>query len=314
MQDVFIGVDVAKAELVIASEDQRRSTLPNQARSIAQWLSSLPAQALIAMESTGAFHQLLALMAHQAGLRVFVLNARDVHFYAKALGCRAKSDGVDAGVIRRYLMEHHQHLHPWMAASQAQQQLRLLVSRRAQIVSHQVALRQSLRGLALEGTQALELQQSFKRLLAAIDAQIEQWIASDEQLSQGSQRLLSITGVGLQTSALLTSLLSHIPFGNADALVAYCGLDPRANDSGAKKGKRRLSKRGPALLRRQIYLVGFAASHSKALKPLYEAIRGEGFTSTEALVILGRKLLRAAFAIWRGKQTFDPARLYPKTA
>jgi transposase len=111
---------------------------------------------------------------------------------------------------------------------------------------------------------------------------------------------------------LLATLLSRFDFANADALVAYSGLDPRPNDSGTKRGRRRLSKKGPPLLRRQMYLAGFAASHSKALKPLYQSIRAKGFATTAALMILGRKLLRVAFAIWKGNEVFDPARLIPK--
>ena len=37
------------------------------------------------MESTGSYHQLLALLGHQAGLRVFVLNAKRVWQQAWAL-------------------------------------------------------------------------------------------------------------------------------------------------------------------------------------------------------------------------------------
>ena len=114
--------------------------------------------------------------------------------------------------------------------------------------------------------------------------------------------------------ALVGAQLSCFEFANADALVAYSGLDPRPNDSGTRGGHRRLSKKGPALLRRQVFLVGFAASHSKALSPLYRAIRAKGFATTEALVILGRKLLRVAFAIWKGGEVFDATRLMPKAA
>ena len=52
--------------------------------------------------------------------KAFVLNARDV-FYARALGTRAKTDGVDAGVIARYLAEHHDQLHPLATGKPLQQ-------------------------------------------------------------------------------------------------------------------------------------------------------------------------------------------------
>ena len=48
------------------------------------------------MESTGRYHLSLAGLAHRAGLRVYVLNAKDVYFYAKALGARGKTDPGDA--------------------------------------------------------------------------------------------------------------------------------------------------------------------------------------------------------------------------
>jgi transposase len=312
---LFIGVDVSKAELVIATGDQRRAhCIANDAASISNWLAEIPAHALIAMESTGPYHGLLAHLARQAGFTVYVLNARDVFFYARALGTRAKTDGVDAGVIARYLGEHHAQLHPWQPGSPVQQRLQELLTRRAQVVMHRVALRQVFKDTSIEGAALEQLQAAFDALLRSMDKQVQALIASDEQMAQGCKRLSTITGIGPQTSALLTSLLSRFEFANADALVAYSGLDPRPQDSGTRRGRRRLSKKGPALLRRQMYLVGFAASHSKALKPLYQAIRAKGFTTTEALVILGRKLLRVAFAVWKGQEVFDPARLLPKPA
>jgi transposase len=314
LSKLCIGVDVAKAELVISlGTEHRPSSIANDEVGITTWLRELPTGALIAMESTGRYHGLLAHLASQAGFTVYVLNARDVYFYARALGTRGKTDGVDAAVIARYLTEHHARLHPWQTASGVQQQLQELLTRRAQVVVQRSALRQIFTGVDIQDLAMESLQKGFDALLQSMDHKVQALIASDTQMAQGCQRLCSITGIGPQTSALLATLLSRFDFANADALVAYCGLDPRPNDSGTKRGRRRLSKKGPPLLRRQMYLAGFAASHSKALKPLYQSIRAKGFASTEAFLILGRKLLRVAFALWNGTETFDPVRLSPKT-
>ena len=40
------------------------------------------------------------------------------------------------------------------------------------------------------------------------------------------------------------------------ALVAYSGLDPRPHDSGSKRGRRALTKRGPAALRKLLWKNG----------------------------------------------------------
>lgn len=312
---LFIGVDVSKAELVVSTGPERRTrSIANDATSIAHWLRDIPPSALIAMESTGKYHALLAHLVSQAGFKVYVLNARDVFFYARALGTRGKTDGVDAGVIARYLAEHHAHLHPWQPASSLQQRLQDLLTRRAQVVVSRSALNQALSGVDARDVATRALQAAFDAFLKAMDDKVQELIASDAQLAAGCQRLRTITGIGPQTSALLATLFSRFEFANADALVAYSGLDPRPNDSGTKRGRRRLSKKGPPLLRRQMYLAAFSASHSKALKPLYQSIRAKGFATTQAFVILGRKLLRVAFAVWKGTESFDPARLLPKTA
>lgn len=101
---------------------------------------------------------------------------------------------------------------------------------------------------------------------------------------------------------------------DADAIVAYSGLDPRPNDSGQHRGRRRITKRGPPEMRRLLFLAAQAAAKSKAARPVYEAIRAKGFSTTQALVILARNLLRVAYLIWKTGQPFDPQRILPPAA
>jgi transposase len=121
--------------------------------------------------------------------------------------------------------------------------------------------------------------------------------------------LQSIVGVGPQTSTLLASLLMRLSFASSDALVAYSGLDPRANDSGPSRGRHRLSKRGSPALRRQMFMAAMAACHTSTFAPTYQALRARGLKKTEALVILACKLLRIAFAVWRSGQPFEAQRI-----
>lgn len=307
---VFVGVDVAKAELVVAVHGQTGSrTVPNEAQAISAWLRELPDGACLAMESTGRYHQMLASLAHAAGLQVFVLNARDVHFYAKALGARAKTDRVDAHVIARYVAEQHKRLHRWIEPCAALQQVHNLLGQRWAVVNKRTALRQSLQGsdgaIAPE-VQALEA--GFAALLKAMDARIVALLEQDARVRERQRLLQSIVGVGPQSSALLASVLARVRFVSADALVAYSGLDPRACDSGSSRGRRRLSKRGQPALRHQMYMAAMSACHTSTFKGTYEALRARGLKTTEALVVLARKLLRIAFAVWRSGKPFDPQR------
>jgi transposase len=312
---LFIGVDVSKASLEVAVHGAvGGQRVRNEEDCIRRWLAELPASAALAMESTGRYHVRLAEMVHASGRPVYVLNARDVSFYAKALGARGKTDRVDARIIARYLAEHQSRLHRWVPGSAAQREVQQLLQRRARIVKYRVAVRQTLQGLEALQPALQAMESPFEQALQRIDEQVQALLASEPQMQRGYTLLRTVTGLGASSAALLTALLSRIPFTKADALVAYSGLDPRANDSGAKTGRRRLSKRGNAELRRHLFLAAFAAARSKVFGPTYQALRGRGFQSTEAVSILARKLLRVAWAVWRSGQPFDPARLARENA
>lgn len=310
---VFIGVDVAKTELVIATAAQAGChSIANEASAISAWLRELPDNAMLAMESTGRYHQLLATLAHAAGHTVFVLNARDVYFYARALGARAKTDRLDAHLIARYLGQQHERLHPWQASCPLLTQVYTLLGQRWTAVTKRTALHQSLRGCdAAIGDEVQSLEAAFDSLLKAIDTRITALIEEDARLSAQRALLQSIVGVGPQSSALLASVLAQVDFVSADALVAYSGLDPRACDSGRSRGRRRLSKRGQPAIRRQMYLAAMSACHTKTFAATYKALRERGLKTTEALVVLARKLLRIAFAVWRSGKPFEPQRYAP---
>lgn len=310
-----IGIDVAKRELVIAAVDHPEycRTISNDTTSIKRWLAHIPAHACVAVESTGSYHELLTHLAHGQGLAVYVLNPRDVRFYAKALG-RGKTDRMDAQMISRYLREQHDHLHPFAPGTSAERAVQQLMQRRERIVVHRDGLLRSLDEVAGLAAHRAVLQQQFEALLCEVDRLIAEHIASQTELNEAATRLRTIPGVGQQGAALLSCLFRRIDFTNADAVVAFSGLDPRPMDSGQKRGRRRLSKRGSPLLRRQLFMMAFSASRSHTFRAVYQALKARGLSSTEACVILGRKLLRIAFAVWRTQRPFDISLWTPKEA
>ena len=305
---IFIGVDVSKASLSCAIEGSKAvHDLANDAAAISAWLESQPVQALIAVESTGRHHRLLVTLAQARGHRTFVLNAQDVFFYARSLGCRGKTDRKDACVIAHYLAEHHRLLRPWSPPPAMAEELRELLRCRAGVAHKQMSLKMLLRHVASLARDAQLIDRQLDELLGSIDARISAVIANDEDLGCKCANLRTITGIGLQGAAMLAALFTRITFRNADAVVAYSGLDPRPCDSGTMTGRRRLSKRGDPLLRRQMYLAAFAATRSKVLGPFYRALKAKGFKPTQAMVILARKLLRIAWSLWNSGHRFNPA-------
>lgn len=307
--EIMIGIDVAKHELVIDSGSAIIS-ITNSQSVIDQWLSQLPKGSCIALEATGAYHQLMVSRAVSMGMTVYLLNPRDLRHYAQGLGRRSKTDRVDARIIRRFLISEQRHLRPYQAPTEVEQQLALLQRRRAILVKQRQALQKSLGDVDELKTELKTATNALNELIKAIDQKMKKHLLAQPELQQESKRLESIPGIGVQTSVQLAVLFNRIALINSDAAVAFIGLDPRACDSGLKKGRRRLSKRGSGELRRLLYNCAQAAVRTALWKPFYLALREREFKTTEALVIIARKLLRITFGIWRQENaTFDPQKV-----
>lgn len=310
------GADVGSAEIVIACADANQAvkTIVNTRKAIEAWLAHLPEHAIIGMEATGRYHCTLADCAVLHGCRVYVINPKQLSLYAKGVGQRGKTDPLDARVIARYVLREGDRLHPYAVPTPAQQTLRDLLTQRAAVVKHCGAIRQCLRATGLSGNSALKTAhknalKSLKKLIAEIDSQLRSTVKQDAVAEHNRANLQTIVGVGPLNAIALTHKFDRTPFANSDAVVASYGLDPRPKDSGNKSGKRCLTKQGNAEDRRLIYLAAQSAAKSKTFKPMYLALRTKGFATTEAIVIIARKLLRIAFAVWTSNQPFDPDKL-----
>ena len=127
-----------------------------------------------------------------------------------------------------------------------------------------------------------------------------------EGSAQALRSITSVPGLGALNGAALLSLFTRLKCASADAVVAFTGLDPRPMDSGNKRGVRRLSKRGPAELRRLLFNGARAACRAACWRDVYERELAKGLPRTAALVVLARKLVRVAFSLFKSQTTFDP--------
>ena len=120
------------------------------------------------------------------------------------------------------------------------------------------------------------LRTRFNQLIARIDLRVKALVEASPERQQNFTRLCTISGVGSVVGAALVNALERVPVKSADAFVAFTGLDPRPDDSGQHRGKRRLSKRGPAELRRLLYLAAMSASQDEALAATLRTLPGQG--------------------------------------
>jgi transposase len=241
-----------------------------------------------------------------AGHTVYLLNTRDLSHYARAVGRRAKTDRLDARLIARYLAREHTHLHPYRLPTELQTELDALMQRRHIAVTTQTSLRQSFAALATKPRAFARTLRAFDALITELDQRMQTLVTKDPTLAPIARNLHTMVGFGPLLSHSMANALTRHPFKHADAFIAYVGYDPRVRDSGQLRGRRFLSKRGPAELRRLLYVAAMSASKTKLWRPFYERYRARGLSSTATLVIMARKLARIAFSMVKHSTAFRP--------
>jgi transposase len=314
MQTILnLGADVDSRFIVIVIACAAHSFAPqrisNDRQGIRTWLRSVPRGSRLGIESTGSYHELLADLAHAAGLQVFVLNPRTLRRYAQGVGQRGKTDRIDAEMIARYVAREHAELHAYLPPSKEQRALARLINRRGTLVVARAAVKQSLRGVADVDTELSHLEVCFDRLIRQVEILMQAALQQLPAAKQAAKQVATIPGYGALGSTCLAHTLTRLPYANSDAVIAQTGLDPRPDDSGQKHGRRRLSKRGPGEQRRILFNCARAATRTRHWQPYYAAQLAKGLSSTAATVILARKMVRVAFAVVKQNQPFDPERV-----
>lgn len=298
---ITLGIDVSKDELVVFNwESEEHTEIPNQPDAIATWLTSLAHPARLAIEPTSSYHLELIDQAHAQGVKVYVVNARQLRHYREAVNLRNKTDADDAWLLARYLTHEAGELRQYTPLKGQARALWGLIKRRATVVEARKSLQQSLAEVKLP-VKALVTQ--FNRLLARIDQRIKALI---HQLgwSEDYRYCLSIPGVGPLNAAALVCAFHRGVFAGCDAFIAFIGLDVRVRESGTYKGKRRLTKRGESEIRRLLYCAAQPARSEPRFDRYYQDQLDKGLSKTAAKVILARKIARIAFALMSKQQAF----------
>lgn len=302
--EIEVGCDVSQRWIdVQVLEPQRHRRIRNNRKEIQRLAAELAPGSFVGMEATGTMHELLADTLAEAGHVVYVINPRWIHRYASGIGARGKTDRSDAMVIARFVHAERLKLHRYQVPTPQQRELRRLLHRRAQVKKLMTAADQSL------GPQAAEAVQAFEKLVKDLDKRIRALLKADAQWSAWAKRLRAIPGIGPLVVAHLIEALTSRPFAAASAFIAHTGLDPRPNDSGAKRGRRRLTHHGDALLRTALFMSALAACKVPEWRALYECNRRKGLASTAALIVVARKIARIAFSLAKSGDEYDVGRL-----
>lgn len=322
---VVLGIDVSKLKLDAAlwlSEPRKWYTLraDNSLTGVqkllhwAQAKSGAPINACrVVLEATGAYHELAAEAAFEAGAEVVLANPKRVRDFASGHGILNKTDVVDARALARYGAEAE--VIAWQPPPLEIRVLRALVARLAAVEDdlqrennrREKAQATATPALVLESLERTiqGLQDERKRLQQAIDDHYDQ----HPGLKQQRDLLKTIPAVGDKSANQLLCLLRSKCFDSARQAAACSGLVPVHHRSGTSvRQPPRLSKQGDPKLRKVLYMASVSAlRHNPQLRHIYDHFVQNGKAKMAALAVLMRKLVHIAYGILKTQQPYNPA-------
>ena len=288
-----VGIDVAKAELVVAVRPGGEGwSVRNDEAGCGRLRERLQqlAPTLVVLEATGGYERAAVAALAAVRLPVVVVNPRQVRDFARATGQLAKTDRIDADTLA--LFAERVRPTPRPLADEAAVALDALLTRRRQVVGMLVAERHRLeharapvrRGLR---THIRWLERQRRAVDRALDATIQQspvWRAKEELLR-------SVPGVGPIVSRTLLGELPELGQLNRRRIAALAGVAPLARDSGTLRGRRVVwGGRGP--VRTALYMSALVATRRNPLiRAFYLRLVSAGKPKKVALVACMRKLL-----------------------
>src|SRR5512143_2471572 len=132
---MLIGIDVAKAELVVAARPSGdRWTVANDERGVRTLVDRLQRDTpeLVVLEATGGYELLVVGALAAAQLPVVVVNPRQVRDFARATGRLAKTDRIDADILALFAERVRPTMRPLPDVDA--QELDALLARRRQLL------------------------------------------------------------------------------------------------------------------------------------------------------------------------------------
>lgn len=291
-RQVFVGIDVSKAQLDLAARPTGRFSAPNNEAGVAQVLAHLKAvpPTLVVLEATGGLEIPLTGALAAAGVPVVVVNPRQVRDFAKAAGRLAKTDAVDAQTLAHFAEVLRPEPRP--LPDEQTQALAALLARRRQLVEMRTAEQNRLASARPAVRTSLRAHITWlERELSHTDRDLAAAIRESPVWREKEALLRSMPGVG---PVLTTTLLANLPeLGTLTGkqIAALVGVAPFNRDSGMWRGKRAVWG-GRAPIRAVLYMGALvAARFNPVIRAFYRRLCAAGKAKKVALTACMRKLL-----------------------
>lgn len=308
----ILGCDISKdtVESVLLSPDHvllRRLGCSNTVEELTTVLQPLFNEfpdLCVGCESTGMYHRSLVDVCDILGIPCKMLNPILTKEFNRSSIRKKKTDRDDAVVIAKLIAQGEGSI---MRSDDCANPLKATVRSVRKIGD-------LMRALHLHARHASKL---ISADTAIYDRAQEELLTLQKELKKQAITLCdsplrtlleSIPGIGAWSASIILAETKHFQrCRNADAFVAFAGLDPRVQQSGVTLNRNgRLTKRGSPHLRAALFVsANVARMHDPDLRAYYDAKKEQGKKFTAITCAISRKLCYRIYAVVKRKTPYE---------
>ena len=309
MEVITVGIDVSKDRLDVALRPSGETFVVERTavglEALIARLKKLELQ-LIALEATGGFETVVTAALAAAKLPVVVVNPVQVRAFAKAIGQRAKTDPIDAGVIAHFAEATKPQVRPLPEVETTL--LADLVQRRRQIIEMIGAENQRLKRAPKSLQKSIaRLLKALQKELTSVDADIDGAVRGSPAWREKEDLLTTVPGIGPAISRTLIAELPELGRLDRKQIAALAGLAPFTRQSGTWRGRSFIGG-GRTAVRTALFMGAMVAKkHNPLLKTFFDRLVAAGKPKMVALIAVARKLLTILNAIVRDEKPWQTA-------
>ena len=310
--EVILGVDVSGKMLDYRLSGGGKShSVPNDERGCQQLVKICrQSQVLkVVCEATGGYERLLTRTLEQNGIGFSVVNPSKVRNFGRAKGVMAKTDPIDAKLLRDY----GEALRPARTTlpTEAREVLGKLLTRRSQLVQIQSIEKNHLKAPLVNDQTLASIQTlltTLKAEIRSIEAQITRQLEATPAFQEKYALLRTFRGIGPICAAMLIAFVPELGSLTREKIAALVGVAPYNNESGESQGARSIYG-GRGDVREVLYMATLTAARcNMAIKSHYRKFRSRGKKHKVTAVACMRKVIVTLNAMLRDGKSWEPLR------
>ena len=320
----FIGIDIAcddfaasiyqGPEKPITTKEAIRNN-PEGFAMLISWLKKHnidSTNSIISMEATGVYSEAIAYYLLTYGFKVSLEPPLKVKRAFDPVG--HKTDPVDSRQIAEYAYRYSDELRFWQPREDIIEKIKQLLTAREQFTKQSTAIQNAIASYKRHVVQVPlivkahhQTLKGLKKHIAEIDKELDRLIRQNPTISQMTNQLKSIPGVGLLLASDLIAITGAFnDISSYKTLSAFLGICPYQHRSGKSIHKAaHIRNFGPTYARKLLMLAARSvATHNISFRKYYVRKLAEGKAKQLVLNNISNKLIKIACALIKNNSQY----------